>query len=252
MWLLASIAFAGGVRDWGFLLAPLTPPGPKTPVRGHVLHALARFPDEPRFRLARAVAIGSRLAVIGEMDTPRAGERTSPLPQRAIAIVGGPGTLIEDRRRVQIAYAREQFAALLDDATVGAEARMRLGYLDVRAADYEQAIAREREAMAAATDPDLRYVAAYIAAQAAQALGDLTSAEALYASALQARPHSQSATTGLAALKFLRGDAEPAYALVEQSLRERPNDDDPWRMFLYGDFVRLPVLLRELRQKVAR
>jgi uncharacterized protein HemY len=129
---------------------------------------------------------------------------------------------------------------------------MRLGYLDMRDGAFEQALAKERDVLASAKDPELRYVAAYIGAQAAQAIGDLRAAEALYASALEARPHSQSASLGLAALKFLRGDAEPAYQIVEDSLRERPNDDDPWRLFLYGDFTRLPGLLGQLRAEVAK
>ena len=84
----------------------------------------------------------------------------------------------------------------------------------------------------------------FIAAQAAQALGALVDAEDLYGKALDARPNSQSATIGLAALQFLRGDAGAAYDAIERARVERPHDDDPWRMFLYGSYPELPEIGR--------
>jgi tetratricopeptide (TPR) repeat protein len=109
------------------------------------------------------------------------------------------------------------------------------------------------EALAAAdraTEPDVRYLAHVLAAQALQALGNLRAAESQFAAALEARPHSQSASVGLAALRQLRGDGESAYDLVAASLGERPRDDDPWRLFLYGDYPRLPALLARLREAI--
>lgn len=251
-WMLASVALAGGVREWGLLHAPLTPPGPRTQIRGHLVHALARFPDEPRFRLARAVAIASRLAVLPEMDAPREGELTGPAgPSMDMVRVVGPGvSLVGDVRTVQMDHARQQLSSLLADPSVGAEARLRLAYLDLRARAYQDALKQAQESANTATEPDIEYAARYLAAQAAQALGDLQGAEALLTSALEVRPHSQSATLALAALKYRRGDVEPAYALIESSFRERAADDDPWRMFLYGDFPRLPSLIAELRRQI--
>ena len=71
VWMLASMALAGGLRNWSFLLSPLTPPRQRMRVQGHVLHALERFPNEPRLHLARALAIASRHAVTTEMAAPR-------------------------------------------------------------------------------------------------------------------------------------------------------------------------------------
>jgi tetratricopeptide (TPR) repeat protein len=249
-WLLASVALAGGVRDWAFLHTPLTPPGPRTVIRGHLVHAMARFPDEPRFRLARAVAQASRLAVLPEMDAPREGELTGPARLTEIQVVGPAMPLITEMRSSQMDYARQLFASLIADPSVGPEARMRVAYLDLRARAYNDALKQAREAGDTATEPDIKYAARYLAAQAAQAIGDLTGAEALLTSALEVRPHSQSATLGLAALRYRRGDVEPAYGLIETAFRERPTDDDPWRMFLYGDFMRLPALVAELRRQI--
>jgi hypothetical protein len=250
-WMLASVALAGGVRDWAFLYGPLAAPGPRTVERGHLVHARARFPNEPRFRLARAVAIASRLATVPEFEAPRAGVRTGPAPSLGtIRIVGLPEGFVIDRRAAQLDYAGRQFQELLDDAAVGAEARVRLAYLDYRAGAYESALSRARESGETAANPDVRYLARFLASQAAQAIGDLDLAESLLASALEARPHSQSAAIALAALQYRRGAAEPAYALVEATFLQHPADDDPWRLFLYGDFPRLPALIAELRRLV--
>ena len=249
-WLLASVALAGGVRDWAFLHAPLSPPGPRTQIRGHLVHAMARFPDEPRFRLARAVALASRLAVLPEMDAPREGVLTGAAPAVDVMRFLGPGVVVMDSRTTQMDFARQQLTSLIEDPSVGPEARVRVAYLDLRARAYTDALWQAREAGKTATDPDLQYAARYLAAQAAQAIGDLGGAEALLTSALEARPHSQSATLALAALRYRRGDVEPAYGLIETAFRERPTDDDPWRMFLYGDFMRLPSLVAELRRQI--
>lgn len=249
-WLLASVALAGGVRDWAFLHAPLSPPGPRTQTRGHLVHAMARFPDEPRFRLARAVALASRLAVLPEMDAPREGELTGPAPAVDVMRFVGPGVVVMDPRTSQMEYVRQLLAGLIADPSVGPEAQLRLAYLDLRSRAYDDALRLARDAAEATRAPDIKYVAWYVAAQAAQALGDLNSAEALLKSALDVRPHSQSATLALAALRYRRGDAEPAYGLIETAFRERPTDDDPWRMFLYGDFTRLPSLVAELRRQI--
>jgi tetratricopeptide (TPR) repeat protein len=263
VWMLASVALAGGVRSWTFLLQPLSAPRQRTRVVGHVLHALERFPDEPRLRLARAMAIASRYAVAREMDAPRAGERTGPAntpapPGRA----GGPPPAILSRRNTAIAdlvvqfggsadYARESLAALATDPIVGADARMRLGYLHLQTGDYDAAVVETRAAAAMASDADLRYVSHYLAGQSAQTLGDLDAAETHYRTALDARPRAQSATLALAALLHARGAGSEAYDLVAASIAARPAAPDPWRAFLYGDYPRLPQWLTELRRLVA-
>jgi hypothetical protein len=250
-WLLASVALAGSVLDWTFLQSPTSPPGPRTQIRGHLVHARARFPDEPRFRLARAVAIASRLQVLPEMEAPREGEVTGPAPRLDMVRVAGPaGAFAIETRSTQAEYARQQLSDLLAEPTVRAEVLIRLAYLDYRGGAYQAALTRAREAGDTAAESDVRYSARYLAAQASQAMGDLTGAETLFASALDVRPHSQSAALALAALKYRRGDAEPAYALIEAAFRERSGDDDPWRLFLYGDFPRLTSHIAELRRHI--
>jgi uncharacterized protein HemY len=124
-------------------------------------------------------------------------------------------------------YALQQLSALTRDPAVGAEAQIRRAYLQFRSGRYGAALADAREAAGRGQHADERYLGWYLAGQAAQTLGDLRSADAHYAAALEARPHSQSATLALAALRFQRGDAQGAADLVDASalrpaLRRRP------------------------------
>jgi tetratricopeptide (TPR) repeat protein len=252
IWMLASIALAGGVRDWTFLQTPLSPPSERSGERGHVHHALARVPDEPRFRLARAVALASRFAVTSERDTFGAGTRTEPVPSSLVNIVVAPGAIVspvERRRTTPLEYVKQQFGALVSDPSVGDEARIRAAYVYWVRGEEHAALA-VGEVADRTKDPDLKYVAHFLAGQAAQVLGDPVAAETHYTAALDARPHSQSATLALSTLYYLRGEARQAYDLVAASRSGRPRDDDPWRMLLYGDFTRLPMLVAELRRQV--
>ena len=248
IWMLASIALAGGVRDWTFLQVPFSARPDAKLDQGHIHHALARFPGDSRFRLVRAFAFGSRNLITSERGAPGSTER-APGP-----IVVGPAFLnlnLQRSRTRATDYARQELEALFADASVGAEARMWTGYFHWVAGDDREALALQRDAAAAATEPDVTYLTHFLAAQAAQALGELPAAESHYRSALAARPHSQSATLGLSALLYARGEGREAYDLVAASRSNLPRDDDPWRMVLYGDFRKLPALVGELRRKVA-
>ncbi len=259
-WLLASMALVGGVRDWTFLIGPsigLTNlqrvPLIVRPAEDHLTHALTRHPGEARFRLVRAEAIASRFDIGPEFDVPRAGERARPVGGVGTIGVAGlglfPSASANQRRRALIDTAVTAFEVLTRDPDVGLEAKIRLAYLRYRLEDYEQARADAESAAGGAADRDLKYTAHFIAGQAAQAMGNLSGAEAQYAAALFARPRSQSAMVALAALQFLRGDASAAYALVNTP-RSQADDDDPWRLFFYGDFPRLPALIKDLRARV--
>ena len=249
-WMLASIALAHGVRDWAFLQSPLTAVSDQAVQIGHVQHALTRFPGDPQFRLARATTLASRNAVTDERGSPRDGARSEPAP----AVVIGPAFLnsMAQRRGARLAdYVKTELEALASDERFGAEARLRVGYLHWVRGDEREALAAASAAADSAKEPDVRYIANFLTAQVAQASGDLAAAEARYRAALSVRPYSQSATLALAALLYQRGEAREAYDIVAASRANLPRDDDPWRLFLYGDFPKLPGLVTELRRRVA-
>lgn len=254
-WLAATMTLASGVRDWTFLHSPRFTAEPFGDSRGHANHALTRFPGDARFRFARAQAIASRFEVTTEQADPREGARLEVGAAPATMVIRGPGGLSIGQSRSAAAIRRDnqrvltlkEFEDLSSDQVLGADSRIRAAYMRWAAGEYEAAITDAEAAAAQATDPDSRYLARYIAGMAAQSSGALTKAESFFASALEARPNSQSASLSLAALVFKRGDASAAYALSEESLKKR-NDDDPWRLFQYGDYVKLPGMITALRQ----
>lgn len=257
-WFAASVTLASGVRDWGFLHVPRLVSEPFGESKGHVDHALVRFPDDVRFRFARAQSVAARFEVTTEQDEPREGTRLDfPAPVVSAIVVNGvsigtpPRSASATRRSAQRQLTLKELVDLSSDPTLGASARTRVAYLHWTIGDYADAITEAEAAALQATDPDVRYLARYIAGMAAQSSGALANAESQFAAALDARPHSQSASIALAALRFQRGDAAGAYALSEESLTKLKNDDDPWRLFQYGDYATLPAKIQAMRRAFA-
>ena len=259
-WWLASVAFLEGVRDWRFLHTPADPQNPFGLASGHIAHGLDRFPGESRLRLAQTFAVGNRFLVVTE-SAPR-----GPLPgagpefQRFSTLVTGVGTVVYtnapagSRQLRQVVAIRESveaaLAALAEDAVVGPEARVRLGYLHWTGGQDDLARIQLRAAAGAASaDTDVRYLARFLLGAVAQSRGDADTARVEFDAALAARPDSQSAALALAALQFQQGDIDRADEVVRASLK-RPSSDDPWRQFLYGGYRTLPGLIAQLRQQV--
>jgi Tfp pilus assembly protein PilF len=174
------------------------------------------------------------------------GRLTNDPSQMIIAIVGDqPGLRITPPREDAVGM----LAALINDPLVGAEARVRLGYV-YWVIERDAEARTELQAAANATrDPNLKYLARYLLGWIALQGGDTSAARRELALALEARPHSQSAALALASIELREGDAAKAYDRAEQSLTERRTDDDPWRLFLYGHHPHLPKLLADMRSK---
>jgi tetratricopeptide (TPR) repeat protein len=241
-WVLAAAALAGGVRDFRVLYNPM--PGVAPSDGGLITDALRRHPGDARLQLEHAIATSARFSITIDGAGP-----APPIP--AVMMFGRGGQLQLPRDRPD---SREnviaELTALAADPDVGAESRLRLGYLLWVLGDAERARAELGAAAAAASDADLRYLAKFLrgwialtAHKPAEAIPDLEAA-------LQIRPHSQSAVLALAALELQRGEAGRAHELAQASLATRPDDVDPWRWFLYGHYSRMPALVANLRREV--
>lgn len=242
-WVLGASALLGGVR--GFTLIYRPTPGLTPEARGLVAEALTRHPDDARLRLEQAVAMSSRYNVTID------GGSVSPVQP---AVVTVRGIRIEPGNRPD---SRDNVAALLktlvDDVEVGAEARLRLGYLLWASGDVELGraeLATAAKAAKAAKDDDLKYLATFLRGWAALRADMPGEAIADFTAALAFRPHSQSAAVALAALELQRGEAGRARELMQASLVAKPNDADPWKVFLYGHYTHLPGLIGDLRKQV--
>jgi hypothetical protein len=226
LWQLASIALADGARDALLLLG-----GNLVSLRGHLTHARARFPDEARFLLADPVA--REFLLPGE--PPRSGD---------------DGNLNSQIARGQKRELTNQFAKLATNPAVAAEAEMRSGYLWFQLGNNPEALARLKVSDERSTDSYVTYLARFLAGRVLQKEKQPALAEQAYRSALDAMAGIQSASQALAALLFVDGRADEAYAVVAQSFERRPLPADPWRLIGYGDFHRFPGLLDQLREAI--
>jgi len=258
-WVLAAAALIEGVHDWRFLHVP---PGANPrdfvvqirrdglggsmpdrflpAVRGLVDRALERFPDDPVLKFHEALAVASRFNVTIE------GMRFPSDPMTNLNLVN-PGIvrLAAPPREDAVGM----LAALRTDPTIGAEARLRLGYVLWATGNDSESRTELEAAVTATADPDLRYLARFLLGWTAMTRDDFTEAKRQLALALEIRPDSQSAALALATLHLKEGEATRAYDLADASFAKRPNDDDPWRLFLDGHHPYLPALIAQLRSK---
>jgi tetratricopeptide (TPR) repeat protein len=249
-WVLAASSLVSGVRDFRFLYRPA--PGAVPDARGLVAAALVRHPDDPRLRLEEAIALAFRFNVTTDGGGPQ------PLPMTIINL--GPGgrgagrgrgplpepALRSDSRESVVA----QLEALATDPEVGAEARVRLGYLLWATGETDRAREELKRAAGATRDRDLQYLARFLRGWFALKANRPADAIPDFEAALEVRPHSQSAVLALASLELQRGEAARAHNLTRDALASLPDDDDPWREFLYGHYPKLPSLVAELRKHV--
>jgi tetratricopeptide (TPR) repeat protein len=237
-WYLAAAALAGGVRDWRYLQRPARVPP------GLMDRALARFPDDAPVRLERALAAAGRFSIMVD------GARLAPrIPPSVAARIGRGQLLMAQPGLDPPAVAATMLAALVDDPAVGAEARLRLGYLHWVLEHDALAEAELTKAAEQAGDAEIRYLAEFLLGSIAIARGDGDGAIPRLEAALAARPASQSAAVVLASLELQRGDAGKADEIARASLDQR-EDLDPWRLFLYGHHPRWSALVAELRRGV--
>lgn len=242
-WLLAAAALTGGVRDWRYLQRPVDPARAGRVLPGLMNRALLRFPDDPAFRLEQALAAAGRFNV-----TVDGGRLPGGFGTEMPVFIGGGLSIRPDVLNGRDAVML--LAALVNEPLVGAEARLRLGYLYWATGRDEAAQDALAKAAEQAGDADVRYLAQFVLGWIAMARGDGAAAIPRLEAALAARPDSQSAALALASLELQRGDAAKAHDLARVSLDRRRTDVDPWRLFLYGHHPRWPARLAELRRAV--
>jgi tetratricopeptide (TPR) repeat protein len=242
-WLLAAAALAGGVRDWRYLHRPVDLTRSTRVLPGLMNRGLLRFPDDPSLRLEQALAAAGRFNITVDGGRPVGGFGVGrPLVLgRGLSIVSSG---LDGRDAVSL------LTRLVDDPLVGAEARLRLGYVYWATERDEMAQDALAKAAAQAGDADVRYLAQFLLGWIAIARGDSAAAIPPLEAALATRPGSQSAALALASLELQRGDAGKAHDLARTTLDERRTDVDPWRLFLYGHHPQWSARVAELRRAV--
>ena len=197
-----------------------------------VERALSRFPDEPRFLLARAIVSDQRSVIAGVPVLPvrpsLIGNRPAPPPVNTDEIVA-------------------MYETAAAHPLTRAEALVRLGWLLHRLQRDEEALARLREA-ASAEPPDahVRYLRDLLTGQALMALDRPGEAVDYFRRSTRVMPGAQSARVALMSALSMTGDRNGAESLAE-SIQTAPDTLDPWWMYWQGLYREYPDALRRLR-----
>jgi tetratricopeptide (TPR) repeat protein len=190
------------------------------------------FSDEPRFRLADALARTN--ADLGPLryHSNVAALRDEPQP-------GAAG---------KMARAITTFTPLLDEPTLSGEVELRIGYLELRRRQWAASIHRFDAARLKATEPVLRATADYFAGWVHEQLAQPEMAVSAYRRAHAITPMMRNLTTRLSALLFLRGERNDAYALLDPALNLRPVPTDLLLVFERADARFVPEWMASIRK----
>jgi hypothetical protein len=232
LWMLASVALGGGGRDAAFLIGGPEAITGSASVREHLNHARRRFPGESRFSLAAAMAEEIRSAGEPSRDRTRASSQ------------------IEQLQAVLRRNTIQRFMKVAGIPALAAEAEMHIGYLWFQFRNGAEALKHLRIAHERSADPYVTYLAHFFAGRVLLEEKRMALAEAAFRDALATLPGTQSASQALAALLFIDGRRDEAYALIETSYNQRPLQPDPWRLYGYGDYRRWPALILQLREAI--
>ena len=188
-----------------------------------VTSALERFPDEPRFLLARAI-VSDQLWPLGRLSD----------------LDGGPPP------RIDVVIA--QYDAAIKYPETAVEASVRKAWFLHRLGREEEALALLDAAGGRSLDVDVTSPSS-VSRSVLDALQRLDAAIAEYREALALVPNAQSARGAMNGLQR-RGAAADARALAGAIQTTASAPIDPWWMYWYADYRLLPAMLTSLREQV--
>jgi tetratricopeptide (TPR) repeat protein len=182
--------------------------------------ALARFPDEPRFVLSRAIATD----------------------QRSVATGSQPAAHYID-------LLTQQYGAAIAFPQTAVEARIRLGWALYRAGRHDAAL---EHLHAAAAEPiaeaALQYLQKLELGHVLWALDRQAPAIAAFRQAAAINPSAQSARVALMNALLLSGETQEAEALAQRVQTDPSTEMDPWWMYWQGQYRLHPQVMARLRE----
>jgi len=193
----------------------------------HLSHVERRFPGEGRWLLARAL-----------------NEEFATWPERR-----------DETPFLQLSAASEQrivgaFRDATADATIGGEARLRWGYLELRRGHVTEAL-DHFDQIGTLGDATLRYWFHLFHGRALEQAHRPADAVEAYRFAFAEAPYAQSATMALASALVADRRATEAAAFVIRMLRAESAPFDPWTIYTFPDYRLWPTLFDELRVAIA-
>ena len=267
LWYLASIAGMEELDEpWVLTVGRESGSSVLDPIRrelsrgGQLAIASARFPDEPRFLLARVAALEAQVPLpflfapsYLEFAQLHAKDRVSDEPQST------DERLARGRRAqaIRVLIAREQlpevtqaYEALRDRPDLQAETELHVGCLQSAAMQWTSALDHLRRVPTLTTENYLRYLSQYFIGRTLHNMGDRDGATSAFEQATRIVPKARSAATLLAAELLLSDravDRDRAYPLLRDAYSDLA-PDDPWRLYPRGDARLWPTYMAQLRQ----
>jgi tetratricopeptide (TPR) repeat protein len=208
---LAAFALFGGLVD-------------PDAIESHAGHMRLQFRSEPRLLYERAVAEELRAAPFFE---------------------GGKASERDVQKRNE--EAAKRYAEAAKQPGLEAEARLRLGHVEVALGRYAVALTTLDGLEKALDDPDLQYLTHLFRGQALAHLDQLDAAGREFRAALTVRPGAQSASMALAAQLFRNGERGEADRIVAALLDEVEVVSDPWWTYWPADYRHAAQLLAAMR-----
>jgi tetratricopeptide (TPR) repeat protein len=141
-----------------------------------------------------------------------------------------------------------RFAALSDDPSIGAEARLHLAYLALQREQWSDALAHVDRARPLLTEPFLVAVAEYFRGWVFEHLARPADAIAAYRRALELAPRTRNVATLLAAQLFLGNERVEAYGILDEAFKTDPEPIDLVVQFERGHARLLAQYIARLRE----
>ena len=215
-------------RHWYFAALTLLEGSMRPAVtESFVNKALARFPDEPRFILSRAIIADQRGSA----------RQAAPLNPR-----GGPTTTHAET-------VRRYYEAAIAVPGTAVEARIRLANYLHRIGQHEESLSLLTAASAQPqNDRVLEYLRLLFTGHALAGLHRYDEAIAAYRNALTVVPSAQAARVGLMNTLLVSGDRTGAEEIGEQIQVQKGTEIDPWWMYWQGQYRLHPQAMARLRE----
>jgi VWFA-related protein len=194
-----------------------------------VERAIARFPDEPRFHLSRAILADQRWAggrAVGDVVD------ATGLPTAA-----------------HVDAVRAAYEAAVAFPETAVEARIRLAWFLQRLERHDEALTHLTEAgTLPAAEPALEYLRQLFLGRVFDSLERPAEAVAAYRAALTILPASQSARVALMNTSIRLDDRAQAEALAEQVQAETDAGLDPFWVYWQAQYRLYPAVMARLRE----
>ena len=221
-WSLASLALIEGSFE---------PPNPRRPesdwLPTHIKHVRERFPNEPRLLLARALIDEFEYWKLRWSYT-----RYGPRINDDVAAAAIP--------------ALERAAAIPANAK---EARLRIGYLQMRLGKLDSALEHLKFAAEGDDDPTRVHLAYLFIGWTHERAGRMNEAAAAFRQSI-AVINGQSAALALGARLYAVDARDEADDIVMAAVSGDRVVADPWKVYGYGDYRRFPQLIARLRARI--